>query len=143
MEELKQEIIITVTEQDFKRHNPKIEVDEMRLINFTERLMFIVQNRLAGIGKRYHTCVSMEPGQPEKSLWIPILLERIVGLLGYEKCSFEDDCDFCAKPEFGSWVELLRGDIVEALHYKCGKCIIESFQTIVNETLPIPPLPKK
>ena len=71
-EELKQEIIITVTEADFKRHNPDIDIDEMRLHNFAEQLMRAVQNRLDSLNQRYHTCISTEPPQAKASLWISV-----------------------------------------------------------------------
>lgn len=63
-EELKQEIVITVTEADFKRHNPDIEIDEMRMFTFVDKIRFVVQNKLDGLGERYHTCISIENTRP-------------------------------------------------------------------------------
>lgn len=83
MQQLKQEIVIVVTEQDFKRLNPNIDIDEMRLHNFTEQTMYAVQERLAGL-RKYYTCISTEPPQPAPSPWILITPETPIPKDGKE-----------------------------------------------------------
>lgn len=42
----------------------------------------------------------------------------------FEKCEFDDECDFCDNPEHGSYakIDYIPEDVAETDFYICGKC---------------------
>ena len=57
---IEKRIVILVTENDFKRFNPKIEADEMNVHAFAEKLMENIEQHLYGLPDRYHAAVYIE-----------------------------------------------------------------------------------
>ena len=43
----------------------------------------------------------------------------------YEKCEFDDECNFCESPSGGSWVQVVNmgENGTEYDHYICDKCL--------------------
>jgi hypothetical protein len=45
---------------------------------------------------------------------------------GFERCDFDDECDFCITPQQGSYAKMSRSECgAEAEYYICGKCASE------------------
>lgn len=52
----------------------------------------------------------------------------------FEKCDFNDKCDFCNDPKHGSYAKMIYTDVAECAYYICGKCALAS---IAEETYDI------
>ena len=52
--------------------------------------------------------------------------KEAVEYLHLERCEFDDECDFCDKPEGGSYCRLVHIPEMgtETDYYICGKCVI-------------------
>jgi hypothetical protein len=51
--------------------------------------------------------------------------EQYIKYFGLEKCNFDDDCDFCDKPQGGVWAKITTAWETETEYYICGECIDE------------------
>ena len=53
----------------------------------------------------------------------------------FDKCDFDDDCDFCDNPSNGTYAKLYHEPegVTEAEYYICGKCASEAIPVIEEE----------
>ena len=53
----------------------------------------------------------------------------------FDKCDFDDECDFCDNPQNGSYAKLYHEPegVTEAEYYICGKCASENIPKIEEE----------
>lgn len=50
---------------------------------------------------------------------------------GFERCEFNDECDFCKTPKRGSYARMIRHaeSSAETDYYICGKCASEIIES--------------
>ena len=53
----------------------------------------------------------------------------------FDKCDFDDECDFCDNPSNGTYAKLYHEPegVTEAEYYICGKCASENIPKIEEE----------
>jgi hypothetical protein len=56
----------------------------------------------------------------------------ILDLLKVTKCAYGDSCDFCDKPEGGSWKYEVDGRVI---YHVCLSCIPSVVKTLTDEPL--------
>ena len=54
--------------------------------------------------------------------------DPFIEALGLERCKFDDECDYCNKPENGVYARMYYPpeDSPECDYYICGKCVVEN-----------------
>ncbi len=54
--------------------------------------------------------------------------DQFIEALGLDRCQFDDECDYCDKPENGIYVKMYHPpeDCSEAEYYICGKCVVDN-----------------
>lgn len=52
--------------------------------------------------------------------------------IGLAKCEFNEECDFCSDPQYGTYSRLTGYDSSEIAYYICGKCALEKIKSGVE-----------